>query len=354
MLLQLDRSSAATSRLFATSSESASWTSTPPASMYSATSLVSGFSYGVTIAIRRAPSARSPSSSAPAEETTGTSAPSPRSTSRIWSSAVQWKPGPGHQRDEAGGGDDVAARVGQLGGRAAGLLVHRAQLLRGDPAHAHAAGVEGEALVGRLGLPRAQQRGDLRLHRDVGARDDQPEAIAACSRVGDRVDPLSVPAAWRAYAARAPAAAISAAAPPSARPARGLATSASQPTSGAPIGVEPRKTTDRATSRAPHRRRGGELERRVDAGGERHGDRAERHEREDLERQRGRRGGEQLEHPEGGRRADDQPRGDLLAGRRSAARRRPSRRPSPSSSPRRSSPCRATSSGPAAASGPGS
>ena len=48
----------------------------------------------MTIAIRRAPSARSPSSSAPAEETTGTSASSARSTSRIWSSAVQWKPGP--------------------------------------------------------------------------------------------------------------------------------------------------------------------------------------------------------------------------------------------------------------------
>ena len=70
------------------------------------------------------------------------------------------------------------------------------------------------------------------------------EAITACSRVGDRVDPFSVPAAWRAYAARAPAAATSAAAPPSARPARGPATCASQPTSGAPIGVEPRKTTE--------------------------------------------------------------------------------------------------------------
>ena len=56
-----------------------------------------------------------------------------------------------HQRDEAGGGDDVAARVGELGRRAAGLLVHRAQLLRRHLAHAHAARVEREALVGRLG-----------------------------------------------------------------------------------------------------------------------------------------------------------------------------------------------------------
>jgi hypothetical protein len=37
---------------------------------------------------------------------------------------------------------------------------------------------------------------------------------------------------------------ISAAAPPSSRPARGPAASASQPTSGAPIGVEPRNTTE--------------------------------------------------------------------------------------------------------------
>jgi hypothetical protein len=48
----------------------------------------------------------------------------------------------------------------------------------------------------------------------------------------------------REYANRAPTAAISAALPPSTRPARGPATSASQPTSGAPIGVEPMNTTE--------------------------------------------------------------------------------------------------------------
>ena len=53
-----------------------------------------------------------------------------------------------------------------------------------------------------------------------------------------------VGAAARAKAIRAPAAAASAAAAPSSRPARGPATSAIQPTSGAPIGVEPRNTTE--------------------------------------------------------------------------------------------------------------
>jgi hypothetical protein len=41
----------------------------------------------------------------------------------------------------------------------------------------------------------------------------------------------------------APAAVSSAAAAPTTKPARGPAASAIQPTSGAPIGVEPRKTT---------------------------------------------------------------------------------------------------------------
>jgi hypothetical protein len=48
----------------------------------------------------------------------------------------------------------------------------------------------------------------------------------------------------RAYAYQPPTAAASAAIPPSTRPARGPAASASQPTSSAPIGVEPRKTTE--------------------------------------------------------------------------------------------------------------
>jgi hypothetical protein len=47
-----------------------------------------------------------------------------------------------------------------------------------------------------------------------------------------------------AYAQRAYAAATNAAAAPANSPLRGPATSASQPTSGAPIGVEPRKTIE--------------------------------------------------------------------------------------------------------------
>jgi hypothetical protein len=51
-------------------------------------------------------------------------------------------------------------------------------------------------------------------------------------------------ASTRANAVRAPAAARSAATAPTASPARGLALSAIQPMTGAPIGVDPRKTTE--------------------------------------------------------------------------------------------------------------
>jgi len=57
-------------------------------------------------------------------------------------------------------------------------------------------------------------------------------------------DATGTGASARRHAKRAASAAIPAAAAPASRPLRGPATSASQPTAGAPIGVEPRKTTE--------------------------------------------------------------------------------------------------------------
>ena len=50
--------------------------------------------YGVTIATRRASSAASPESRAPADEITGASEPSARRARVMSSSALQWNPGP--------------------------------------------------------------------------------------------------------------------------------------------------------------------------------------------------------------------------------------------------------------------
>ena len=51
-----------------------------------------------------------------------------------------------HDRNQACGVRHVNARVGELGGAAKPLPVHRLQLLARDPMHAHAAAVEREAI----------------------------------------------------------------------------------------------------------------------------------------------------------------------------------------------------------------
>jgi hypothetical protein len=76
----------------------------------------------------------------------------------------------GHDRDEAGGGDHVRSQVRQLHRRALRLLVHLAQRFRRDVLHPKPCAVEGERVLRALALSRAQERGDLGLHRRVRAR----------------------------------------------------------------------------------------------------------------------------------------------------------------------------------------
>ena len=190
------------------------------------------------------------------------------------------------------------------------------------------------------------------MHRVVRVEVDQ-HAGATLRRDGGRGD-LALARAGVGGACQA--AAASAAIAPSAIPARGPATSASQPTSGAPIGVEPRKTTEYSAITRP-RMAGvdGELQRRVDAGGEGHGHGAEGHEREDLQRRATAR-----PRPAARARRTRSPRPTSIRGDDAPARAGGQRaghradRHRARSAARRSPPCRATSGWPAAAGGPGS
>ncbi len=102
-------------------------------------------------------------------------------------------------------------------------------------------GGENHVKIGHGRIVRRRAAGQGRVPRTRGrraerVRPDESHRRRSGAGVGST--------AQRANAARAPAAASSAATAPTSRPARGPATSAIQPTNGAPIGVEPRNTIE--------------------------------------------------------------------------------------------------------------
>src|SRR3546814_476644 len=84
-----------------------------------------------------------------------------------------------HDRDEAGVAEDVDRGVGQFERAAVRVRVHRGEFFLGHLPHPHPRRVESEAL-GRDGLAGAEQRRNLGLHCDVGARHDLPDADGSC------------------------------------------------------------------------------------------------------------------------------------------------------------------------------
>src|SRR3954469_25953835 len=88
-----------------------------------------------------------------------------------------------HDGHQAGRAHQVDARIGKLGGAAQPLLVHRRELLGRHALHAHARGMEREALCEVL-LAGAQHRRDLGLHRRVGRRHDLADAHDAARAAG--------------------------------------------------------------------------------------------------------------------------------------------------------------------------